>query len=157
MKSYAWALVASAVVPVGCTEGQRPEPRTLAANQEARCGDESPVARDRAASRSNVEQVEPLYAIVDSTPNGQESRLLGAKLHLRPVPGETAESMTHALYCHAATEVLHGEDACPYSIPDGWVAISVKSEGDGYVVKLEGMDHQQAKTILERAQAFARN
>jgi hypothetical protein len=157
MKSSIGALLAGVVALVGCTEGQRPEPRTLAAREAARCGDESSVAQDRVASRANVEQVEPLYAIVDSTPNGQESRLIGAKLHLRPVPGETAESMTHALYCHAATEVLYGEDACPYSIPDGWVDISVKSEGDGYVVKLEGQDHRQAKSILERAQAFARN
>ena len=157
MKAAIGALLASVVAIVGCTEGQRPEPRTLAAKQAARCGDESSVAQERAASRSNVEQVEPLYAIVDSTPNGQESRLIGAKLHLRPLPGETAESMTHALYCHAATEVLQGHDACPYSIPDGWVDISVKSDGDGYVVKLQGQDFGQAKTILERAQAFARN
>ncbi|HEY8087618.1 MAG TPA: hypothetical protein VIF09_07235 [Polyangiaceae bacterium] len=157
MKSFAWALVASAVVLVGCTEGQWPEPRTLAARQAARCGDESSVAQERVASPSNVEQVEPLYAIVDSTPNGQESRLLGAKLHLRPLRGETAESMTHALYCHETAEVLRGEGACPYSVPDGWVDISVKSEGDGYVVKLEGQDFRQAKRILERAQAFAHN
>ena len=150
-----WTLVAGVVVLVGCSVSQQ-EPRTAAIQQAARCSGESSAAA-RLLGPASVERVEPLYGIVYSTPNGQESRLLGASLHLRALDGATAESMTHALYCHAAAEVLHGDDASPYWIPDGWVNITVKYDGGSYVVNLEGHDFGQANEILTRARAFARN
>jgi hypothetical protein len=149
-------LPAIGVAITGCSV-TAPEPRTLAAERAARCADESPAAVARVTEPANVESVEPLYGIVYSTPNGQESRLLGAKLRLRSADGQTAESLTHALYCHAATETLRADDACPYWIPDGAVDITVKYETDGYVVQLEGHDFREANEILMRARAFARN
>ena len=82
----------------------------------------------------NVDHVEPLYAIVDSTPNGMESRLIGAKVHLRTIDGVTAESVSHALACHAAQETMSGRDvgdSCPYAVPGVWVDIDVKADSLG--------------------------
>jgi hypothetical protein len=150
------ALFAGVVVVAGCAS-QRQEPRAPAVEQAAYCGEEPSVSAARFARPGNVEAVEPLYGVVYSTPNGQESRLLGAKLRLRGDDGTTAESLSRALHCHAATEVLRADDGCPYWIPDGSVEIGVKFVGGGYLVTLEGQDFRRANEILARARAFARN
>lgn len=147
--------VASAIAAsVGCTTS-RPAAEALAARQAASCGGESPPL-DEVGSPRNVVRVEPLYGTVDSRPNGPESRLLGAKLHLRGAGGISAEELKHELYCHAASEVLHAKEACPYWLPDGWVDIGVASDPEGFVVTLQGKDFSEAHQILTRAEAFAR-
>jgi hypothetical protein len=152
-----WLSLACVTLALGCSISPKP-PRAQAAAVEARC-EASPSATDqRIVDPRNVEGVEPLYAIVDSRPNGMESRLIGAKVHLRNVEGVTAEGVSHAIACHSARETLRGAPTtCPYSIPDRWVDIQVKADGDGYDVLLQGEDGEEARQILERARTFASN
>ena len=154
MKWTRLILLAGVAAIAGCST-PRPGTQSPQIRQAARCGDEPSALSARLLGPASIEQVEPLYGIVYSTPNGQESRLLGAKLHLRPIEGTTAEAVTHALYCHAAAEALRGDDASPFWIPGGWLDISVKYEADGYVVTLEGRDFNEANAILTRARAYA--
>ena len=152
-----WLLVAYATIAVGCAES-RPPPRTLAAALEARCRDDPGATDARIVGSMNVDQVEPIYALVRTGRNGMEARLAGARIHLRAIDGVTVESVGHAITCHAAHEVL-GEagDSCPYYVPGVWVDIDVKQDVMGYDVALRGQDYEEARRILERARAFARN
>ena len=154
----AW-LVASATIVVGCTLS-RPPPRAQAAAVQARCAGDPGAPDARIVGSKNIDHVEPLYAVLYSTPNGMESRLIGAKVHLRSIDGVTAEAVGHALTCHAARETLgmaEAGDSCPYSVPGVWVDIDVKPDPMGYAVVLRGQDFEEARQILERARAFARN
>jgi hypothetical protein len=123
---------------------------------QARCAAE-PTSDARVVDPRNVDRVEPLYAVVSSTPNGMESRLIGAKLHLKQVDGLSAESVGNALWCHAAQDTLRGNDTCPYAIPDAWVDIQVRPDATGYQVALRGQDFHEAEQILSRARAYERN
>ncbi|HEY8039376.1 MAG TPA: hypothetical protein VIF15_06260 [Polyangiaceae bacterium] len=152
-------LAAGAILVTSCTLSRTP-PRVQAAAVDARCGDEPTGTDTRIVGSTNVDRVEPLYAIVDSTPNGMESRLIGAKLHVRTIDGVTAEALGHALQCHAARQTVQeppAADACPYALPDGWVDIQVKADAMGYEVDLRGQDFVEARQILDRARAFASN
>jgi len=150
-----WSLVAGTLV-VGCSMSG-PPPRTQAAVVEARCGDDPGVVDARVVGPQNVDRVEPLYASVNTRPNGMESRLIGAKLHIRMIDGVMPESVGQALVCHQARETLRpsADDACPYAVPGAWVDIQVKPDAMGYEVALRGQDFVEAKQILDRARAFA--
>jgi hypothetical protein len=105
-----------------------------------------------------VESVEPLYSHVSTSGSNIATRLHGAEVHLRPLPGMTLEYLTHVLQCRSARLVLgrvEGLPNEPYWLPDGWVKIDVRSEGGSFVVSLDGEDLAEAKDILARAQAFA--
>ena len=154
-----WVWAASLTLAAGCTL-ERPAPRTEAAVVEAKCSGPRSANDARIVGPSNVDAVEPLYAVVYSTPNGAESRLIGAKIHIRTIDGVTAESVGHALVCHAAHETLSGprpSDLCPYFVPGVWVDIDVKPDAMGYEVALRGQDFEEARQILDRAKAFTRN
>jgi hypothetical protein len=154
-----WLLVASATIAVGCTLS-RPPPRAQAAAVEPGCELGSNAADARILESNNVDRVEPLYAIVDSTPNGMEHRLIGAKVHLRAIDGVSAETVSHALLCHAAhltlSEQVSGVPG-PYFVPGVWADIEVKSDATGYEVVLRGQDFVEARQILDQAKLFARN
>ena len=154
--SSRWLLVAGAMLAAGCTMS-RPPPRAQATAVEAQCG-QDPGSDARIVGRQNVDHVEPLYAIVYSTPNGMESRLIGAKVHIRTIEGVSAESVGHTLACHAARETLSTPapgDSCPYAVPGVWVDIQVKPDPMGYDVALRGQDFEEARQILDRARTFA--
>jgi hypothetical protein len=150
-------LAACAVVVAGC-QLSRPDPHVQAAAVQAQCGSEATI-ESRVADPRNIDRVEPLYATVSSTPNGMESRLIGAKVHMRQVDGLSAESVGVALECHAARDTLREppNDTCPYAIPHAWVDIQVRPDPTGYEVALRGQDFNEAEQILSRAKAFARN
>ena len=142
-----WLLLASATIAAGCTLS-RPPPRAQAAAVEPGCG-QAPNAGDaRILESKNVDRVEPLYAIVSSTPNGMESRLIGARVHLRTIDGITAETVNHALVCQAARVTLDEQAAgapCPYFVPGMWVDIDVKADPMGYEVVLRGQDFEEGQ------------
>ncbi len=103
-----------------------------------------------------VESVAPLYYYVQTGSN-REPRLHGAELHLRPLPGMTAELMVRALSCRSARLALGRVERPPnepYWLPDGWVKIDVRSDDGSFIVTLDGEDLPEAKEILARAQAF---
>jgi hypothetical protein len=104
-----------------------------------------------------VQKVEPYYRYVMGGPNGREARFAGAELHVRPLPGVTAELLERGLSCRAAQLVLgHAEPAPnePYFLPDGWVKVEVRSGGGSFVVSLSGEDWDRGHTIYARARAF---
>jgi hypothetical protein len=105
---------------------------------------------------SRIERVEPAYAHVLGGPNDREARLRGARIHLRPSAGATAESLTRALECHQAAVVLGkatAPDSDPFVLPGRWLTIEVRSDGDGFVASLETDDRDDAAAVLARARA----
>ncbi|HEY8072589.1 MAG TPA: hypothetical protein VIF62_00725, partial [Labilithrix sp.] len=109
------------------------------------------------SSSSVVEQVEPSYARIPGGPNANEFRLRGVRIHLRPMPGATRETLVRALECHEALVVLGRVAAAsddPYAVPGRWLSIDVTSVGDGFVALVESDDHEAAAEALERAKRF---
>jgi hypothetical protein len=136
-----------------CTMGPTPA-RTQAAAVAQGCGGQARTLQ--ALAPTDVQRVEPLYAVLDSTPNGMESRLIGAKLYLKAIDGATAETIRQALLCNAAKGVLEGpHDGCPGVVPNASVDVEVTASGAGYVASLRGRDIDEGKEILARAKAFA--
>jgi hypothetical protein len=151
-------LLAACVLLVAGCQLSRTDPHAEAAAVQAKCGSEA--TRDaRVVDPHNIDRVEPLYANVYSTPNGVESHLIGAKLHIRQLQGLTTESVSNALYCHAAQDQLSSpqNSASPFAIPDAWVDIQVRQDPTGYEVALRGQDFNQGQEILSRAQTYTRN
>lgn len=139
---------------VACTMGPTPA-RTQAAAVAQSCAGEAS-ARPGTLAPSDVQRVEPLYSVLDSTPNGMESRLIGAKLYLKAIDGTTAETIRQALLCNAAKDVLEGpREGCPSIASNAWVEVEVRANGAGYVASLRGRDIDEGKEILARARAFA--
>jgi hypothetical protein len=136
---------------------ERPPPTVIAARMTPRCADVADGSAAKVAAPANVRRVQPLYSVLNANPNGAESRLVGAKLELRPLDGVTPEALGLALQCREAKETSSDEadDRCPYAIPGMWVDIDVKSNGAGYEVDLRGEDFDEATLILQRANGFA--
>jgi hypothetical protein len=112
-------------------------------------------------SPSAVDSVEPAYAHVQSGPSDREARLRGARIHVRPMPGLSRESIARSLECHESRVVLGTGVALaddPYTLAGRWLEINVDSEGDGFVVKVEpeaSGGSSAPREILERAKRFA--
>jgi hypothetical protein len=105
-----------------------------------------------------IQSVEPFYRYVVGGPNGREAHLAGAKLELRPLAGITAELLERGLLCRSAQAMLGHVTALPnepYSLPDSWVKIDVKSGRGTFEVTLAAEDATRAGEVLERAKAFA--
>ncbi len=108
---------------------------------------------------SLVDTVEPAYAYVSSGPADREARLRGARLHLRPAPGLSRESIQRSLECHQAHVVLGASprvDADPYVLPGVWLDIGADSEDDGFVVTVQTSSFDDAKSVLQRARLFVK-
>jgi hypothetical protein len=107
---------------------------------------------------SVVDSVEPSYSRTIGGPNGEETHLHGASIHLRPLVGFSPEVLTRNLECHQARVTLGltaPREGDPYTLADKWLDIDVDSGGDGYVVQVRTEDHDAARRVLDRAQAFA--
>lgn len=105
-----------------------------------------------------IRSVEPFYLVTTSSKHGLSQRLRGASVRLWARPGLTAQWLQRTLKCHEARRVLGqsiGADNDPYFLPNGWVEIVVHSDGDGFLVTLQGADHDSSEQILKRATAFA--
>ncbi len=110
-------------------------------------------------SRSVV-QVEDFYSTVRTGRSGNEARLQGVRLRLRPFAGTTTTSLEALLYCHQARRILGRSSEVelkndPYYLPRSWVNISVDSEGGNFLVSIRGSDIKDANEIFSRAKAFA--
>jgi hypothetical protein len=109
-------------------------------------------------ARSAVESVEPAYAYISSGSAEREARLRGARIHLRPGPAMSRESLQRSLECHQARVVLGAASARaedPYVLPGVWLDIDAGSEGDGFVVAVQTNALPDARGVLARARRFA--
>lgn len=115
--------------------------------------------RDRDESpfyhREDVLGVEPLRV-----PLGRSSatRLAGATVAFRPVPGLTQEGLQRIVQCHQARNAVLGYQTpemayCPLALKD--VTANVRSGGDRFLVEIRSDDDDTASEILTRARRLA--
>ncbi len=155
MGSRWWSLGVCFLVS-GCAEAR--EPRVVAAREEAVCNGLAPTADQIAIDPTLVSRVEPFVTHVHSFQvSGPEARMIGAKLHIRPIEGVTSAALRRVLVCHETRQVLGGATSGddPYSLPHEWVHIGVEPDGAGYVVTTDGQDVRAGRKLLRRALLFA--
>jgi hypothetical protein len=131
-------------------------PADRAHELDVQCRDLSEATAAPRLAREAIDSVEPLMSRVQSGTNS-ETRLLGAKLHVKPSSGLTRELLTRELQCHEA-RVLLGKAAPltddPYSAAPAWIDIHVDSEDNGFVVRVESFDFETANAELARAKRY---
>jgi hypothetical protein len=131
-------------------------PADRARELEAKCRS-TPGETTPALLASAVDSVEPAYSHVSSGPGDREARLRGARLHVRPLPGLSRESLQRDLECHQMRVTLGSAPPLandPYVLPDRWIDIDVDSEGDGFVAQVRTDKFDDAKEVLARARRF---
>jgi hypothetical protein len=104
-----------------------------------------------------VAGVRPLYSNVEASKSGLQAELRGARLSVRALPGVTPEWLDRALECHGAKAMLgHVTPPAndPFFVPNAFVDVDVFSEKDGFEVQVVGYSPEDAKQILDRANAF---
>jgi hypothetical protein len=137
-----------------------PDPRGPAERAhelDARCSRPPETLDAEALSAAAIEGVEPAYAYVQSG-NDRAARLRGARLHIRPQPNFSAETLHRSLECHEARVVTGRAGALaddPYILPGSWLDIDAQSTGDGFVVAVVIDDVDKARQVLARARRFA--
>ena len=157
------AIVALAVALSGCSgiPFLSPDVRTAADHArdvEPKCKGFGEEAAAPLLSRSIVDSVDPAYSYVKSGPVDREARLRGARVHVKPMPGFSKESLERNVECHQARVVLQKVTAPsddPYVLADTWLDIDVDSEGDGFVILVRADNIDAARRVLDKAQRFA--
>lgn len=150
-----WALLA--LMTPGCFLSPIPDTRTAvdrARELEGKCRD----ADERPASAA-PEGVEPDVVYVNGGPNGREARFRGARIRLAPSAGGSSETVERSLRCRQADVTLgraRPRDDDPYVLPGRWLSIDVESSGDGFLVHVRADRLEDARIVLDRAEAFAR-
>ncbi|HEY1696036.1 MAG TPA: hypothetical protein VGG39_27905 [Polyangiaceae bacterium] len=135
-------------------------PADRAREMSPRCRGFAEDAASPLLARATIDSVEPAYSYVQSGPGDREARLRGARIHVRPLPGLSRESIARALECHESRVVL-GEVAAseqdPYVLAGHWLDVDADSEGDGFVVQVEPVETADvglAREVLARARRF---
>jgi hypothetical protein len=108
-----------------------------------------------------VEGTQPSYVTLGGGRSGEQKRLTGAVLRVRPTEGMTPEWLDRALECHSAARVLGRipESAVPndpFWLPGSTVDIDVEPNGDSLAVTVRVPTPREAERVLERANAFVR-
>jgi hypothetical protein len=159
VRPFAWTIALAGLT--GCFLSKLLPDTTTAAeharDMAPRCAAFSEEAIRTVVTPSLVETVEPAYSYVSSGSADREARLRGARIHLRPAPALSRESIRRSLECHQAHVVLGtapARDADPYFSPGVWLDIDADSEGDGFVVAVETNAFDNAKDVLRRARLF---
>jgi hypothetical protein len=144
---------------VACILSPLPETRTpvdYAREVEVHCKNFSDGAAAQLYVPEAVESVEPAYSYV-ANGNDRRPNLRGAAIHLRPLPGLSAELMTRSLECHQASVTLGRAPATaddPYVLPGRWLDLRATSEGDGFVAFARIDSIADARAVLDRALRF---
>jgi hypothetical protein len=108
------------------------------------------------AHGEDIASVEPLYANVMSG-KGPSSRLQGAVITFRALPGMTAQWLQRVVDCHLARNAALGHQVpempyCPL-VPKG-VTATVTPAGAGFAVGVRSDDTETANDVLRRAQSL---
>ena len=152
-----------AFLPAGCAlSGLSPipdarSPADRAHELDAKCGRAADPSEHAMLSPDAIDAVEP-YMVTLPSSNGHDVRMLGATVHVRPLPGLTRESLARALQCHEARVVLGAPATAPddpYVLAGEWLTIDVDSEGTGFVAEVYPADFKNQREVLERARRFA--
>jgi hypothetical protein len=131
-------------------------PLDRAHDLDVQCRDLSEETAAPRLAKDAIDSVEPLTSHVQSG-NNSETRLLGAKIHVKPLAGLTRELLTRELQCHEARVLLGKSPPLvddPYSAAPAWVDIGVDSESNGFAVRVESFDFDTAKAELARANRY---
>jgi hypothetical protein len=110
-------------------------------------------------SGSAVQGVQPLYNTLEGSKSGVQAALRGATIKVAALPGVTSEWLDRALECHSAKVTLGhlpGAPDDPFWLPGSAVDIDVRSARDGFDVAITGYSSEDARQILDRANAFAK-
>ncbi len=149
------------VVGSGCASSpreQRPQSQAAAVERQA-CGGTFAVEVDpRIISPEIITDVSPLTVGQPASKLALQEHIVGARLGFAALPGLTPEWIERTLECHASRVLLRRAQPVPndpYWLPDSWVAVSVESRGDSFLVTLRGESPEAGGKILEHAQAFA--
>jgi hypothetical protein len=159
---HAAAALALAAATSACAEPSARTPADEAAFMErTRCAsDDDDKALAPVLGGDAVQRVQPLYSTVEGAKTGHQSELRGAVVTVSALPGITAEWLDRALECHSAKEVLgHGPTLSddPFWLPGSSVNIDVTSDRDGFNVAVSAYSANDARRILDRANAFAKS
>jgi hypothetical protein len=103
---------------------------------------------------ADIESVTPLVVHRGGGKAGYSTRIEGAVVRLRAVPGLTAEWLQRSIECHLARNASLGHDVpempdCPL-VPNGAEA-TVISTGTGFAVTIRSPQEVEAEEILARA------
>ena len=117
-------------------------------------------ADERAAaallSRANISDVTPLYAWYSSH-GSPTSRLAGATIEVRSVPGLEANRLANVIECHRQTlaRAVAAPPNDPYALSDERMHVSIEA-GDrgGSVIKLACSQIADAHEVLTRSEAL---
>jgi len=128
--------------------------------ERTRCaGDDDEKALAPVLSGSAVQGVKPLYNATEGARSGGQSVLRGATVTVSALSGVTAEWLDRALECHSAKVTLGrvpGASDDPFWLPGSSADIDVRSAKDGFDVAVTGYSSEDARQILDRANAFAK-
>ena len=147
------------IASAGCFLSPIPDLRTPADRArefDGKCRGFSDVASGPALTPGGVDAVEADYANVP-TGNTSEKRLQGAKIHLRPLAGATAQALQRTLECHERAAVLGSATAPagdPFVLPGRWLDLDVGAEADGFVAVVRADNLGDAKRVLARVRKY---
>ncbi len=154
------ALGASAIfcLSAACTEPATPS-RTAARVESQQCPGILPDEVVRLQTVS-VLRAEPIYTW-QAGRDGDEQRVSGVKLTVRPPPETSAERLARTLQCHSARVLLGQVDRSqfpddPYWLPDEWLDIRVVPESGNYAVFLQADSVAKNLLVLNRVSSYAR-
>jgi hypothetical protein len=106
----------------------------------------------------DIRSVSPLQEDV-RTGKGTSTRVAGAEVVFRAVPGLTAEWLQRVVDCHLARNSAVGHEASAAEMPHCPLTIRgaqarVRSVGDGFAVAVRSDDADASKEILKQAEAL---
>jgi hypothetical protein len=128
--------------------------------ERTQCADNGAAQDDiRLLQATTVLKAEPIYSRIH-TNTGEEKRVSGATLLIRPPSGATADRLAAVLQCHSARVLLGQVDRSqfaddPYWLPDAWLDINVTPEAGNFAVTLQADSVAKNIEVLSRATAFA--
>jgi hypothetical protein len=107
---------------------------------------------------ADIRSVSPLHEDVRSG-KGTSTRMAGAEVVFRAVPGLTAEWLQRVVDCHLTRNSAIGHETssaempfCPLTLRGAQAR--VRSVGDGFAVAIRSDDAEGSKEILKRAEAL---
>ena len=108
---------------------------------------------------TTVLRAQPIYTRQPSK-SGEEERVSGVKLVIRPPEGVSPERLTRTLQCHSARALLGQVDRSqmpddPYWLPDEWLDIAVVPENGNYAVSLQADSVAKNLQVFNRVSAYA--